>query len=721
MEKLIQRQLLLGRVTLGLLEGIKKFPHELFNTNLIDSNFISVGHLRICRQVLKGEIFNPSSRTATPIIAEAGGVFTIAPDGIFHLYHCNEGEYTPLIHAYAQIHDLKMDQAVLHADDALKKLNKKYADRSQLTQHGSYRKIKPNSNWKFSHYNSPIVQSGEAIFLDYQNQQFFLNCTAPVFQLATQVESTVISTSYIQTNKALEFRDKYGRLCNLANQLSYGKNTFYVPAGHFQSDHGQLLTIPHSFSEGSPIYNADKIHANPNAPITFVANLTEIASSSSPIYSSFLGDLNNADLEVLKGRDVTYDCKEINEHSFQMACTLNEKLYDHAQLKFRYKLFSGLGKVSDYRNPSSRKVINDPWTLSREDFFNKFKEHGFKLPDAKEEEISIEPTVAELRLKKVKKMKKEIITGFAKSGKIYVIAGSPKVGKSLLSSRIAQQLSTGGELWGHKITKSKVLYFDTEMDDDDYEDRNIEENENFHIILEQHFSVHGTEDVMEKLKRYLTYLKKFVIEGKYEVLFVDCLYRLIDESNPSQMIMLVNFFKDLKKLDVLVFIVHHVNKQKLDKNDPFKSLAGHSTLARTIDGGIMLLWNDDKTSSIVKIAGKEKKIIDVKFMSRGYEKIEDKQVYLDKDLKHVAIEKVAEIKVLNKEETLLMVLKRHVPKILKKAMTKDMLTPLLVDDSDFNLKESTLKNKYTEWVKKGWLLADDSDNAHKYYLAPKHH
>ena len=41
----------------------------------------------------------------------------------------------------------------------------------------------------------------------------------------------------------------------------------------------------------------------------------------------------------------------------------------------------------------------------------------------------------------------------------YLLAGSPKVGKSFLMAQLAYQVSTGLPLWGYKVRKTGVLYF----------------------------------------------------------------------------------------------------------------------------------------------------------------------------------------------------------------------------------------------------------------------
>lgn len=41
----------------------------------------------------------------------------------------------------------------------------------------------------------------------------------------------------------------------------------------------------------------------------------------------------------------------------------------------------------------------------------------------------------------------------------YLLAGSPKVGKSFLMAQLAYQVGTGLPLWGYKVRKMGVLYF----------------------------------------------------------------------------------------------------------------------------------------------------------------------------------------------------------------------------------------------------------------------
>src|SRR5437762_10833695 len=48
------------------------------------------------------------------------------------------------------------------------------------------------------------------------------------------------------------------------------------------------------------------------------------------------------------------------------------------------------------------------------------------------------------------------------SGEIGVLAGSPKMGKSLLCAQLAEALVTGGDFLGYRAEKCRVLYLDLE-------------------------------------------------------------------------------------------------------------------------------------------------------------------------------------------------------------------------------------------------------------------
>ena len=63
-----------------------------------------------------------------------------------------------------------------------------------------------------------------------------------------------------------------------------------------------------------------------------------------------------------------------------------------------------------------------------------------------------------------------LVDGFVPEG-LTVIAGNPKVGKSIFVNQLATSVSTGSEFLGRKTRKETVLYFDLESDEESTQER----------------------------------------------------------------------------------------------------------------------------------------------------------------------------------------------------------------------------------------------------------
>ena len=61
------------------------------------------------------------------------------------------------------------------------------------------------------------------------------------------------------------------------------------------------------------------------------------------------------------------------------------------------------------------------------------------------------------------KSRPPVVEGLLYAG-AYILAGAPKIGKSFLVAQIAYHVSTGQDLWGHKVHQGTVLYLALEDD-----------------------------------------------------------------------------------------------------------------------------------------------------------------------------------------------------------------------------------------------------------------
>jgi len=188
----------------------------------------------------------------------------------------------------------------------------------------------------------------------------------------------------------------------------------------------------------------------------------------------------------------------------------------------------------------------------------------------------------------------ELIEGLLHEGKLFCLAGAPKSGKSLMASAISTALSTGGDFMGRACKQSKVLHFDTEMDEDDFKRRRrvLEKNENLSIvlynILEKKHPVKG-EAPMTRIKRYLMMIESAVRSKGFDVVVFDCLYKFINENDIKEVSLLLDYVQSIRALGATVIIVHHSNKSKFEGGDPMAHLAGHSNIQRAFSLGMIML------------------------------------------------------------------------------------------------------------------------------------
>ncbi len=245
----------------------------------------------------------------------------------------------------------------------------------------------------------------------------------------------------------------------------------------------------------------------------------------------------------------------------------------------------------------------------------------------------------------------ELIEGLLHEGKLFCLAGAPKSGKSLMASAISTALSTGGDFMGRKCKKSKVLHFDTEMDEDDFKRRRrvLEKNENLNIvlynILEKKHPVKG-EAPMTRIKRYLMMIESAVRSRGFDVIVFDCLYKFINENDIKEVSLLLDYIQSIRALGATVIIVHHSNKSKFEGGDPMAHLAGHSNIQRAFSLGMIML---SMNKAFVFEDGTISPYFQLHYQLRSFATPPPTVVYLNKNLAH-NIDKEESERLRNKEE-----------------------------------------------------------------------
>lgn len=195
----------------------------------------------------------------------------------------------------------------------------------------------------------------------------------------------------------------------------------------------------------------------------------------------------------------------------------------------------------------------------------------------------------------------DIIDGLFKRG-TYLLAGSPKVGKSFLVIQIAYHVSTGIPLWGYPVHKGTVLYLALEdtlqrLQSRSYRMFDADGNDNLHFAISAGQIGSGLD----------TQLKNFIREHPdTSLIIIDTFQKVQDGENDNY-----SYANDYKVIGALkeiadsygvgMLIVHHTRKQKAE--DILDMVSGTNGLAGAADGAFVLLKRKrtDRTATLETI------------------------------------------------------------------------------------------------------------------------
>ena len=187
----------------------------------------------------------------------------------------------------------------------------------------------------------------------------------------------------------------------------------------------------------------------------------------------------------------------------------------------------------------------------------------------------------------------------------YLLAGSPKVGKSFLMAQLAYQVSTGLPLWGYKVRKTGVLYFALE---DNYArlQRRLFRMFGAEAAENLYFSTHckkansGLEDQIR------SFMREHPNTG---LIIIDTLKRVrevggADYSYSSDYDIVSRLKAVTDSYKVTMVIVHHT--RKLEADDKFDMIAGTNGLLGAADGGFVLS-KEKRTSNaaVLDVTGRD--------------------------------------------------------------------------------------------------------------------
>ncbi len=225
-------------------------------------------------------------------------------------------------------------------------------------------------------------------------------------------------------------------------------------------------------------------------------------------------------------------------------------------------------------------------------------------------------TQKELLEKEFKSEGVNLFGGLLRPG-LYVLAGSSKVGKSMIATTIANCVARGNDFLGRPMPKGKVIYFDNDNYDFETKSRIISLNlSGTNEVLYEFNDSKSIYDINERLAQISD------IE-KYKLIIIDS-YVGLDEvisSNDSyyEVYPILKELRDIVvKKSLICILIHHTkkNKERIDQDNLIgsKALSGATTGTLLLSvrnefdthGELKLILRNNK--SIIKIKKDEKNI-----------------------------------------------------------------------------------------------------------------
>ena len=188
---------------------------------------------------------------------------------------------------------------------------------------------------------------------------------------------------------------------------------------------------------------------------------------------------------------------------------------------------------------------------------------------------------------------------------MYVIAGTPKVGKSFLMAQIAYYVSTGMQLWNNCVTQGDVLYLALEDRYERLQQRlstmfGYETSVNLHLAVKSGTLEKGLE----------TQLQNFIYSHpNTQLIIIDTLKKINDIGREN-----CSYAKDYEVIDrlknvadkngICILVVHHTRKEKAE--DIFEMISGTNGIYGAADGALVL-WKENRTSTqaFLSISGRD--------------------------------------------------------------------------------------------------------------------
>lgn len=179
---------------------------------------------------------------------------------------------------------------------------------------------------------------------------------------------------------------------------------------------------------------------------------------------------------------------------------------------------------------------------------------------------------------------------------LFLLAGSPKIGKSWFVLQLGIAISNGTEFLGFKTQQSKVLYLCLEDTYQriqnrliDYEDESLD---NIEFTMQANKLDNG---LVKELDHYVAE------HEKTKLIIIDTLQKIRTVRGDGY-----TYGQDYKEINILnefvnrtgvsILLVHHLRKMKAD--DPFEEISGTTGIAGAVDGMYVMKKNKESSNGI---------------------------------------------------------------------------------------------------------------------------
>jgi len=183
-------------------------------------------------------------------------------------------------------------------------------------------------------------------------------------------------------------------------------------------------------------------------------------------------------------------------------------------------------------------------------------------------------------------------------GEICILFADTNLGKSILAVQIGISISTGVAIGGFELEapKQKVLYFDFELSDKQFEARYSEQFDNHYIFDNNFYRAEINPDAVlpegfSTFEDFLSYsLERAIVERGIKVLIIDNLTYLKNETEKAKdALHLMKQLKALKsKYGLSVLVLAHTPKRDLSKPITRNDLSGSKMLINFCDSAFAI-------------------------------------------------------------------------------------------------------------------------------------